>query len=183
MSTDKRVGLVPGLDAFEGVDGDEATELAGIEDTLHLGIEGCVAEDVADNDAASEATGGGGDGLGILEGRGDGLLEQEIVAELHRADGMVAVEGILGANDADIAELAGGEESVGTIESAEGMGGAGLGRMTANDVDSRRYWISSGGDSVAIGHLGSDAGVGAGARARTAEDKGEHGEEGGGREN
>ena len=172
VAAHERVRLVPGLHALDGVDGDEAAELAGIEDATHLGVEGRVTQDVADDDAAAEPSGGGSHGLGVLERGRDRLLEQQVVAELHGADGVAAVQGILGADHADIAQLAGGEERVGGIERPESTGGGDLGGMTGDDGDAGLHGIGGRGDGVARGHLGGDAGVGARAGAAAAEDEG-----------
>jgi len=38
MATDKRMGLVPGIDPFAGLDGDNFAEGAGVKDFLYLAV-------------------------------------------------------------------------------------------------------------------------------------------------
>ncbi len=75
--------LVPRLHALDEVRGDDLADGAAAQKRLHLGVEGGVAQDMADHDAATQPPGGLADGQRVFPSMGDWLLEQEVAAQFH----------------------------------------------------------------------------------------------------
>jgi hypothetical protein len=67
---------MPRLDAFDEVGRHDFPDDSAPEQAFDLGVEGRVAKDVADDDAATQAPGGGLDGEDIFEPVGDGLFQE-----------------------------------------------------------------------------------------------------------
>lgn len=157
VSADEGVGLVVGFYAFVGADGDDAAEFAGVDDGFDGGVEGCVAEDEAEGDAALEFFGEIVDLLAAFEGFGGGFFEEDVVAEVEGLGDVVEVLCVLGADDEDVGEFAGGEEVGFVVEGLDGVGGGEVGYGVAADG----VVVCCGGDGVSRGEGGGDFGVGA----------------------
>jgi hypothetical protein len=174
MAADEGVGLVEGFDALAGADGDDFPELAGVDDGLDGGVEGCVAQDEAEGDAAVEGAGEGVEGVAAFEGLGGGFFQEHVVSEAERGAGVIEVIRILAGDDDHIGKFPGGEKRVLGIKGADAAlrGEGGDGGLAARDG------IRSGGDPVSVPHGSRDSCIGAasGAAAENGQLKRGHGE-------
>ena len=110
VAADEGMGHVEVAHILRVLDGDDLAQLAGFQDLLDGGEEIGIAQDVADHDLPSIFVGGLLD-LQALHGvRGDGLLQQDVVAQFQGPDGLLEVVLIHGGQDQSVGHLTGGEE-------------------------------------------------------------------------
>lgn len=116
MAADKRVRLVVGLDTFVGPDGNHAAEASAVDDPFHGGIERGVTQDETEGDPQAAVAGAPVDFLAADEGFRGGLFQKKVIAEIECPHGVVEVLGILGGDDQNIGQFAGGKDLVSGFE-------------------------------------------------------------------
>ena len=173
------MGLMPGADAFRGVNGDHLAQGAAVDDFFDLLIKGGVAEHMADQHAAAQFAGAPVEEQDLLRFGRNRFFQQDVIALFHGREAGGDVVGILRADDQNIGQTRAGQQRF-IVGEALKIRVAG---QCPGHVQPCRDGISGGDDPELFGALGGEAQIGAGASAAADGGKGEgvvHGDSMGG---
>ena len=163
FSADEADGHVEVADVLGGFDGEEAAEGSREDEFSDFGVEGGVAEDVADHDGAVGLAGGLLEGVEVGGGGGDGFFEEDVESGGEEGEGGGDVEGVHGAVDdggGEVAVFGCGE----LFEGGEAVFGGEV-VLVGKFVEAEGIGVDDGGDFHFVGMLEGVGGVDDGAMA------------------